>query len=408
MLLPPHTANDLQRHARPHGLERLESRAKSPFDDIPACEAARHDEYLTAFSASGLDLMSYVDTSATYRYVNATYLSYWGRRSDEVIGRKVVDLMGESVYEATIQPHLEQALAGHQVHCEARIVFPARGPRHMEVTYLPAFGARGEVVGVVVRVHDIDALHQREQELHETIARLEQKSLEQQRFIHIISHDLREPINMVNNFSQLLLEELAPTLNPEARRHLRFVHSGGQRMKGTLEELLRYVQLDRHALVPQPVDFNLLMEQVRADEAPTLQRQSGELRSGPLPCVMGDTSLLGIALLHLVDNGLKFNRPGVPPQVEVAARQEHGRQVISVIDNGIGIPAEQQQHIFEMFNRLNTRREYEGIGLGLAICRRIMGLHDGQVRVSSTPGQGSRFELVFATQADPFLQASLI
>jgi PAS domain S-box-containing protein len=358
-----------------------------------ATESARHTEYLTAFSASGLDLMSFVDKDHVYRYVNNTYLRYWNRKREDIVGKSVLDLMGESVFKTMVRPYLDRALSGQQVDYEAYLDFPGMGSRHVEITYLPAIDDDGTTIGVIVRAHDIHALKTRENQLQQTVAMLEHKTLEQERFIHIISHDLREPINTINNFASLLAEDDKLGESPMAQRNLKFVQAGGERMRLLLDDLLSFVQLDKHAVDRKVVDLAGMAMQVREDLGAALARVGGRVDVGHLPAYKGDPSLLRIALQNLVSNGLKFCRKGVPPVVTISAKvSEHGLE-LNVQDNGIGMREDQLDKIFDMFKRLHTRKEYDGSGLGLSICRRIAELHGGQVTVTSDLGHGSCFTL---------------
>ena len=274
-----------------------------------------------------------------------------------------------------------------------KVHFPARGSRHVQVALLPARNPQGEITGVVLRAQDVQDVREREAHLRETVALLEQKTLEQERFIHIISHDLREPINSINNFSSLLASDHQPDLPPAAQRYLGFVRAGGQRMGALLDDLLKYVRLDRHALSTGPVDVTRLVDQVRDDLASALALAQGQVEREQLATVQADASLLRIALQNLVSNGLKFARPQVPPRVRISASRKDGFDLIHVEDNGIGISSEHQAGIFDMFKRLHPRKQHPGSGLGLSICRRIAALHGGHLSVQSEPGVGSRFTL---------------
>ena len=181
---------------------------------------------------------------------------------------------------------------------------------------------------------------------------------------------------------------------PGASRYLDFVVQGGRRMASLLDDLLNLVRLNQSAVNRQPTDLNQLAGQVRDDLAMALQRTGGQLLVGDLPTVAGDPSLLRIVLQNLVSNGLKFSRPTVPPVVTVSARAIDNLWAIDVSDNGIGMPANQLDAVFDMFKRLHSRKQYEGVGLGLSICRRIAELHQGRITVTSEPGLGSCFTLV--------------
>ena len=261
------------------------------------------------------------------------------------------------------------------------------------MTYLPARDAAGTIIGAVVRVHDIQKLKEREQQLRGAIAQLEGKALAQQKFIHMVSHDLREPLNTIVNFSSVLADELGPDLPAPASRYLGFVRGGGARMKLLLDDLIGFVRLEIHAIDPRPVDMTRVTQLVRDDLAAAISRAGGRLECGSLPVVQGDESLLRIVMQNLIANGLKFVRPGSAPVVRVSSFSTELWHEIIVRDEGIGIPGLQLENIFDMFKRLNSRKDYEGTGLGLSICRRIAELHAGRISATSVPGQGSSFSL---------------
>ncbi|MDO9434488.1 ATP-binding protein [Hydrogenophaga sp.] len=355
---------------------------------------AAHQEHeeLIAMAASGLDLQAYIDADGVYRHANQTFLNYVGATRDEVIGATVKARLGDAAY-SLVGSRMARAMAGETVIYQRISHFKAAGIRHMEIALLPVREPNGQVSGVVMRGRDIQELKNKEIELGETIAQLEKKSMEQERFIHILSHDLREPINAINNFTSLLHAEHAVELTPDARRYLGFVCAGGQRLARLLDDLLRYVRLDRHRLASEPVDVSTLANQLRDDVSATLAQSQGSLELDTLPTVQGDPSLLQVALKHLVANGLAFARPGVAPQLRVSATHQNGFDQIHVDDNGVGIAPEHQLSVFELFKRLQPRKTHLGSGLGLPICKRIAALHGGHVSIESEPGVGSRFTL---------------
>jgi len=244
-----------------------------------------------------------------------------------------------------------------------------------------------------MRAHDIEALKQNEVRLARTVDLLERKTREQQRFIHMLSHDLREPVNGINNFSSLLAEDHQHALPPPARRYLGFVREGGQRLNRLIDSLVTFAGLDSHPLQVQSVDVARLLRQLREELAGALAASGGQIDAGPLPVVTTDPALLRLVLVNLVGNALKFARPGVAPLVHIEAAQADGFHQIRVSDNGVGIAPAHQQAIFSMFHRLHNRRQYDGTGLGLATCQRVADLLQGRITVESTPGQGSCFIL---------------
>jgi PAS domain S-box-containing protein len=366
--------------------------AHLPQDEALRLERLHSPGVLAAVAVSGLDLISYIGPDYVYRFVNHRYLTYWNKKEEEIVGQKVVELLGQALFESMVKPLLDKALEGQSVEFEAVVDFAGVGRRHVEVAYIPARDSDG-AMGVVVRAHDIDAIKQRKAQLRETVALLERKTLEQERFIHIISHDLREPINTINNFSSLLAEDENVVWPEHARRYLRFIQEGGQRMVSLLDDLLHLVRLDRHAIELRPVDLGEIATQVQCDLSSQFERSGGRLEIDQLPMVTGDATLLRIVVQNLVSNALKFTDKKTLPVVRLSANSDAVFGYIHCSDNGIGIPPDKLDSIFDMFTRLHSRKEIEGTGLGLSICRRIAELHGGSVSVTSAPGEGSCFTL---------------
>ena len=356
-------------------------------------QARQKTEQLAAMATAGLDLQAYIDRNFVYLHVNQTYLDYHGCRREDIIGRRVNEHIDPQVYEGIVDERLRRAMAGEAVFYQRVAAYAARGERHMEVALLPVRDARGHVAGVVMRAHDIEDLKDNERRLQDTVEALERKTGEQQRFIQILSHDLREPINTINNFSLLLDEDHRNALPEPARRYLDFVRAGGRRMVALLDDLLRYVRLDRGDLAHETVVLGDVAQSVIDDLAAALAKTGGQVTLDALPAVRGDASLLRVALQNLIANGLKFVAPGRAPSVRVWASRTSHHHRIHVADNGIGIAAADQTQIFDMFTRLHPRQAYDGTGLGLSICLRIAELHGGHLTVESEPGAGSVFTL---------------
>jgi len=356
-------------------------------------ESRLQHEQLTAMAISGLDLQVYVNPQYIVQHVNDTFLAYWGCSREQIVGHSLARHVGEDAFRTAIQPALDRALAGEPSSYARKTNFPARGSRHVEAALLPVRNARGDITGAVMRAQDVQEARTREAQLQQTVSLLEQRTMEQERFIHIISHDLREPINTVNNFTSLLVTDHQDELSPSAQRYLSFVQSGGQRMSYLLDDLLHFVRLGSRSVQLRPVEIGRLVQQIESDLGPLLSRTDGRMECGTQPMVMADESLLRIVLKNLVSNGLKFSRRGVPPEVRITVEEADGDHQIHVTDNGIGIATEHQQDIFDMFKRLHTRKHYEGSGLGLSVCRRIAQLHGGSISVKSAVDNGSRFTL---------------
>lgn len=217
-----------------------------------------------------------------------------------------------------------------------------------------------------------------------------------QQFARIAAHDLREPLNAIAQFTGLVLQDHGPRLPEDAAQYLGLVRREAGRMRLLLDDVLQYSRVQRHELPPpRAVAMDVALAQARRALAGRLHETGARLEVAPLPLVCGHEPLLVLLLQCLLDNALKFVPPGAAPVVEVRARTGLSDGVptawLSVADRGIGIAAADQARLFRPFQRLHPRRDYPGSGLGLALCRQIAAVHDGEITLQSAPGEGSCF-----------------
>jgi PAS domain S-box-containing protein len=349
-------------------------------------------QHMQEVSRQSPDLTAYIDHEYRWQFVNDAYLHYWQVTRESIEGKLLVDVIGEKMFFDIVKPQIDVALRGEVATFERVFDFPLCGLTPVEIRYSPVYRPDGAIVGCVGRVQNIRERKEHEAQLSASRSALEAQSVEQQRFIHIVSHDLREPVNSIVNFTTLLQTELHDQ-PPVVARHLNFVHRSGVRLTQLLEGLSRSMNLQKHLVCRERVDLNDLMQTVADNLHAALERTGGKVQWAALPTISADPALLQLALQNLVANSLKFSRPGVAPLVEVSATSAGNTVDISVADNGIGIPKDQFENIFEVFRRLHSRKSYEGNGLGLSNCRSIAELHNGRITVTSELGHGSRFVL---------------
>ena len=212
-----------------------------------------------------------------------------------------------------------------------------------------------------------------------------------EQFVHIASHDLREPLNTIVQFTGLIEHDHGAQMPPEARSWLSLVGRAGSRMRHLLDDVLHYVRVQRAADDPgQAVELDRVLQEVLQSLAGRIRERSASVAVGNLPVVRGHESLLALLFQNLLSNALKFVPPDRSPSVRVTAHREDGLAVITVTDNGIGIEADDLPKLFQPFQRLHLRKHFDGTGLGLALVRQVAVAHGGSVQIESKPDCGTR------------------
>ncbi len=246
--------------------------------------------------------------------------------------------------------------------------------------------------GTVMVFRDVTQAVHTERKLIEKSDALARSNAELEQFAYVVSHDLREPLRMVSSFLTLLERRLSDTLDGECRDFLNFARDGANRMDRLVLDLLDYSRIGRQQRPMAAVDLDKVMAEVQDNLAAARQETGGTIQvDGPLPVVTGDAQELTRLLQNLVGNALKYHAPDRPPVVQVSAEPAAEGWTITVRDNGIGIAAEDFERVFGVFQRLHSRDRYDGTGIGLAICKKVVEHHGGTIRVASEPGQGAAF-----------------
>jgi light-regulated signal transduction histidine kinase (bacteriophytochrome) len=240
---------------------------------------------------------------------------------------------------------------------------------------------------IQVNIRDITDRWRMEQRLRRT-------NLDLQQFAFAASHDLQEPLRTVVTFSQLLKHKYAGKMGEEADKHLNYVVSAAERMSQMVLDLLGYSQVTRAESNPVPVSVEAVLATAIMNLQMAIRDSNSRITFDPLPTVNMDQTMLLQLLQNLIGNAIKY-RGADPPQIHLSA-QDHGEEwTFSVRDNGIGLDPKYGEHIFTVFKRLHGR-EYPGMGIGLAICKRIVERHGGSIWVESELGKGSTFYFTVA------------
>jgi signal transduction histidine kinase len=221
---------------------------------------------------------------------------------------------------------------------------------------------------------------------------LESSNEELQQFAYVASHDLKEPLRMIGSYTSLLKRRYIQQLDPTAQEFMTYVVDGVKRMETLLNDLLSYSRVNSRELILNRVDTQMTLSVVVNNLQHTILTQNATININydNLPVIFGSKTHLSQLFQNLISNGIKF-RAAEAPVVEVDCRRDKDNYVFSIKDNGIGITKENLDKIFEMFRRLHSKEEYEGSGIGLATCKKIVEKHGGQIWVESEIGKGSTF-----------------
>ena len=241
--------------------------------------------------------------------------------------------------------------------------------------------------------------------LHQTLAQLGASNAELEQFAYVASHDLQEPLRKIQAFADLLSTSHSDQLDEEGLDYLTRMIRATERMRRLINDLLTLSRVTRKGLPFTPTNLNDIVATVLVDLEPRLTASGGAVNVGSLPTIDADPTQMGQLFQNLLSNGLKYARPDVPPQVQITATKtrppEHvDRHIasrwwkITVSDNGIGFNPAHAEHIFQPFQRLHGRGSYEGTGIGLTICRRIVDRHRGIIKAEGVPGQGAVFTVI--------------
>lgn len=227
-------------------------------------------------------------------------------------------------------------------------------------------------------------------ELAERAKDLTRSNSELQQFAYVASHDLQEPLRMVASFTQLLAKRYRDKLDGDARDFINYAVDGATRMQTLISDLLTYSRVGTQGKPLEPTACDEVLDRVLRNLKFAIEESGAKVTREPLPVVMADAPQLGQLFQNLISNAIKFHGE-TPPRVEISAKSSGGIWTFSVRDNGIGISPEHSERIFIIFQRLHTRTEYSGTGIGLAVCKKVAERHGGSIWVESAPEGGSIF-----------------
>ncbi|MCS7315232.1 MAG: ATP-binding protein [Bryobacterales bacterium] len=341
-----------------------------------------------------------LDSQGAILYANQRLAALLETPLEKVIGRSL-----ENWVPAETRPEFRQWLdRALREGARAELDLAAASGRRVPVGLSGRSPGAGVVPALCVVVTDLSESRQREDQLRrqtELLARaraelerqtseLARSNAELEQFASVLAHDLREPLRAVLNYARLLSDRCADSLDDRARRYLGRVLGGAERLDRMIEGLLEFSRVTTRGRPPAPADAETVFVQACADLRELIESAGASVTHEPLPTVMADETQLLRLFENLLANAIKF-RGAHPPRVHVWAEPRDGFWRFGVRDNGIGVEPRDQERIFAPFQRAHHGPQYPGEGLGLAVARRIVERHGGQIWVESRPGHGSTF-----------------
>jgi signal transduction histidine kinase len=228
------------------------------------------------------------------------------------------------------------------------------------------------------------------QKLEESVAELGRSNADLQQFAYVASHDLQEPLRMVSSYTQLIARRYKGKLDADADEFIAFAVDGANRMQRLILDLLAYSRVNTAGRQFEPTAMETVLKAALNNLTDAVKESQAVITHDPLPAVMGDDKQLAQLFQNLLSNAVKFGG-AQPPRIHISAKQTDGEWLFSVRDHGIGLDPQYADRIFVIFQRLHTRAEYPGTGIGLAICKKIVERHGGRIWVESELGKGATF-----------------
>ena len=360
-------------------------------------------EYVDNIINSMIDTLIVISPEGNILQANAAARTLLGYTEEELIGQGIELIIKEGVQKGSSA--LDDLITlGYVDNTEQTYI--AKDGRQMPVLFSGAAmqGGDGAIQAIVCVAQDITQRKHAEEQLKAFAAKLEKSNKELEDFAYVASHDLQEPLRKVTAFGEQLKSKYGKKLGEKGGDYLERMHGAARRMQGLINNLLTYSRITTKAQPFIPVDLGSVAREVLSDLEVRINQTKGRVDVGDLPTIEADPLQMRQLFQNLIGNALKFHRENDPPVVTIRSAlfsgggpggEQSGADGklcrITITDNGIGFDAKDADRIFGVFQRLHGRSEYEGTGIGLAICRKLVERHGGTITAKSTPGRETVF-----------------
>jgi PAS domain S-box-containing protein len=339
------------------------------------------------------------DETGSHIFFNKRWYEYTGRTFEETKGQGWGDVLHPDDFERTWQVWNNSLNTGKYYEVEYRMKNSKGEYRWLLARATPFYNEQNEIVkwfGTCTDIHEQKTMEGKLEELINLRTKeLMRSNDDLKQFAHVASHDLKEPVRKIKTFASRLETELSDDISVKGLQYISKIHKAANRMFNMIDGVLLYSSVEAQNNLIQDVDLNRLIESIKSDLELSLQEKNAEIHFDNLPEVEGALVLLYQLFYNLVNNSLKFSKPGEPTVITITSQQQNvrGKGFVDIIfkDNGIGFDQFYSKHIFNTFTRLHSKDQYEGSGLGLALCKKIVERHDGSIEAIGKPGEGATF-----------------
>lgn len=344
--------------------------------------------------------VSRTDLSGRFVFVNEAFCRMFDASVDDLLGKSTEEIvpfipLGKETVE-------EERRVAESDETAERIERFSEGAceRYMKVVRTPVKDGLGQIIGVQSVWLDVTELKQSQHNLERHAQNLERSNVDLQQFAYVASHDLQEPLRSISSYCQLFEKHYSHQLDERGLRWLEFAVKGSQRMQTLVRDLLEYARIDNKSQTWFTVDSRVPCFLAIENLSKVIEEVQAKITVGKLPVVWADEVQLAALFQNLVNNAVKF-RGERSPEISITAEMLEDCWRFAVQDNGIGIKPEFHERVFEIFKRLQTSEKYEGTGIGLAICKRIVERFGGRIWVESQFGNGCTFYFTLPRPPDP-------
>jgi len=340
--------------------------------------------------SSSPNLVYMFDSQGRFLYANQAGAANFGVRPVDIIGKTLKSLkLPEGVFEPFMLHLVQVFKTGKTIKDQLKFSSQV-SIQELSYTLIPIMDIRGRVVNVIAYVNDITLDREKDRMLKSQTREINRSNEELDEFAKIASHDLNEPLRLVQSHLKALNESLADSLSDDSRKHLEFSLEGAGRMKVLIDDLLKYSRVGIDVGQFQQLKMNEVHDTVERDLKLRIQESGAILTIEKLPSLWGQEEQLVQLFVQLISNGLEYNK-SAHPKIDISVEQLNEMWVFQVKDNGVGIEDKELERVFQIFHRVHTHSDYPGTGVGLAIARKIVQQHEGTIWVNSEIEQGSSF-----------------